>query len=156
MEKSSLILLFLALTFFACEKANLNAGEASLEGTWNVNSIFSAYGERTELGINVEESIQEEGNLGAFNFSETTVDASYTRLDTLYKIASSWELKRDKISEGFFKVEQYTLCTDDQSFICEFGDQTKDAERNATQIRLIFETTEIGAYEQFVLKLEKE
>ena len=69
---------------------------------------------------------------------------------------NAWELKRDKINESFFKVEQYTLCTENQNFICEFGDQTKDAERNATQLRLIFDTNEIGDYEQFILNLEKQ
>ena len=156
MYKSFFLLLLLSFTFSACEKVNIKAGEASLEGVWMTTNITSAYGERTKSGISIEENTQEEGNLGTFTFSETEVVANYTRLDTLYEITSSWKLKRDKVNEGFFKVEQYTLCTESQNFICEFGDQTKDAEHNATKLRLIFETTEIGVYKQFVMELEKE
>jgi len=156
MQRPTLVILFLFLLFTACEKVNIKAGEQSLEGNWAVMNITTLYGERSDLGITVQENFEENGSLGAFNFSERKVIAEYTRLDTLYDIASIWELKRDKINEGFFKVEQYTLCLEDQNFICKFGDQTKNAERDATRVRLLFETTEMGAYEQFILELEKE
>lgn len=157
MQRSLSLLILFSLTFLtACEKANIKAGERSLEGDWLVTNINSAFGERTANGISIAESTEESGVLGSFVFSENEVVSSYTRLDTLYENTSTWQLQREKVNEGFFKVERYTLVLENQIFTCEFGDQTKNAERNATQLRLIFETTNIGAHEQFILTLEKE
>jgi len=142
--------------FVGCEKANIKAGETSLKGTWIVTKINTAYGSRTDLGTNTTQNIEESGTLGQFEFMEDHLLATYTRVDTTYELDTSWELKRDKVNEGFFRVERYSLCLNEQIFQCQFGDETKDAERNANEVRLIFETDDIGFYQQFVLFLEKE
>lgn len=156
MKRSIFILICITFFLSACEKSNLKAGRTSLNGTWNVTKIITTYGERRDLGIDNQEDTEETGDLGQFEFTENELTANYTRVDTLRSIESSWELERDKVNAGFFKVEQYTLVLDEESFKCEFGDETKDAERNAIRMRLIFETMEIGAYEQYILELEKE
>ena len=49
---------------------------------------------------------------------------------------TTWSLIRDLVNSGFVKVERYTLDFDALSFVCAFGDETSDAEKNATDIRL--------------------
>lgn len=154
-----ILLVFAALSILlacACEKANIRAGEASLEGTWDVVEILSSYGERMELGIGQTEDFRETGFAGTFEFSEEEVRYSYTRLDTLYVNNDTWQLERERVNAGFVRVEQYTLQLGNDSFQCAFGDETKNAERDATEVLLIMETQEVGPYQRVELKLEKQ
>lgn len=146
----------LLLILTACEKQNLKRAEKSLIGTWQVNKIYSAYGERMELGTQTNEEITEEDELGIFIFNEKTVDYNYTRLDTVYEGNSDWVLNRKKINSGFTKIEVYSLTLDDKTYICSFGDETKNAEKNATEIALLFDSTEIGPYTSIMFWLTKQ
>ena len=144
------------LTLGACQKANLRAGETSLQGDWRVTEIISISGERLASGIvNSTDSI-EMGTLGNFRFSEEEVSYTYTRLDSLYEGTTAWELERERVNEGFVRVEKYRLLLEQGIFDCAFGDETSDAERDATKVRLVLETTEIGPFDRFELLLEKE
>jgi len=146
-------LLFLA----ACAKQNLRNAEKSLKGDWTITQIYSAEGERFENGgVSTSDEQTEMGDLGEFSFTDGEMTYSFTRLDSLHEGSSSWTLNRQRVNSGFVRVEMYTLTTDDYDYICEFGDQTSDAEKNATEVRLIFETEGIGAYSTFHLELEKE
>lgn len=140
----------------ACAKQNLRNAEKSLNGDWVVTEIYSAEGERTTGGINITDEQTETGDLGDFSFTDDEVTYNFTRLDSLYEGNSAWTLNRERVREGFVRVEMYTLTTNDYDFVCEFGDQTSDAEKNATEVRLIFETEGLGAYSMFQLELEKE
>lgn len=156
MSKLPLYCLLLLLSFSTCQKQNLNRAEKSLEGTWKVTKIYTAYGEKKELGTQTNEEFTEEGNLGVFTFGETEVDYSYTRLDTLYEGNSKWNLTREKVNAGFTNAEQYTLKFDNQNYICRFGDETKDAEKNATELSLKFETDTVGPYSSVIFWLVKD
>ena len=152
-----LLSLLIPLLFLsACAKQNLRNAEASLKGDWKVTEIYSAEGEQVSGGINITNQQTETGDLGEFTFTDDDVTYSFTRLDSLYEGSSTWILNRERVNSGFVRVEKYTLETNDYDFICEFGDQTSDAEKNATEVRLIFETEGIGAYLMFQLELEKE
>jgi len=148
--------IILLITFTACKKQNLNRAEKSLNGTWEVNKIYSAYGERMDLGTQTNEEITEEGDLGKFIFNETSVDYNYTRLDTAYKGSSDWVINRDKINAGFTKVEVYSLTVDNKTYTCRFGNETKNAEKNATEIMLEFDTNEKGPYTSTMFWLKKQ
>lgn len=101
------LLLLSTVLFVGCEKANIKAGEMSLKGAWVVTKIYTAYGNRTDLGVSVEQMIEESGVLGHFEFTENNLLANYTGVDTTYELDSSWKLKRHKVNEGFFKIELY-------------------------------------------------
>lgn len=143
------------LVFSSCEKQNLRNAEDSLVGTWSVTEIFSATGERTTNGISITNEETETGDLGTFTFTEEQLDYTFTRQGTTASGNANWTLERTKENSGFTKVEVYTLSFEDFVFDCAFGDETSDAENNAVEVRLTFETVEVGDYETFVLFLEK-
>jgi len=160
MYKSKLIvtiswLFIITIASTGCKKQNLKNAEKSLDGDWKVEQINSSFGERSSSGIATTTSFNEEGDLGNFEFNDETLDYKFTRLDTLYEANSSWTLSREKVNAGFTKAEQYTLQLNEYDFICVFGDATKNAEKKATEIKLFFETTEVGPYHSFELKLSK-
>ncbi|MEM1328022.1 MAG: hypothetical protein AAGI23_18830 [Bacteroidota bacterium] len=154
----TLLFLISGIFFFtACDKINLNNAEDSLEGDWQVVRMEQTIGERVELGVQVDSFLEFTGQLGAFSFQEEVVSYTFSVGDSVYQaMAIPWTLTREKRSEGFGRVEQYTLSTPELVARCEFGDQTSDAEQNATQVLLIWQTEAIGAYEMVTLYLEKE
>jgi len=156
MRRSLLILSILLFVFSACEKQNIKRAEKSLAGNWTVTKIYTAYGEKMELGTQTNKEFTEEGDLGTFAFNKSTVDYNYTRLDTLNESNNDWELIREKVNAGFTNAEQYILIIDTTKYICRFGDETKDAEKKATDIILEYETTAIGPYTSIMFWLEKQ
>lgn len=147
----NLLSLLIPLLFLsACAKQNLRNAEKSLKGDWTVTKIYSDEGQNSVAGVT------ETGDLGEFTFTNDEMTYSFTRLDSLYEGSSTWALSRERVNSGFTRVEVYTLETDDYDFVCEFGDQTSDAEQNATEARLIFETEGLSAYSMFQLELKKE
>jgi len=147
--------MFCLIMFTSCEKQNIKNAEKSLTGSWKVHTIHTMLGNRTELGIQTAQSFTNEGELGQFIFNDEILNYTFTRLDTLYENETSWNLSREKINAGFTEAEQYTLAIKEYNFICAFGDETKDAEKNATELTLFFETKTIGSYQAFELKLSK-
>ena len=154
--KNTIILLCSCLLSACATTSNLNQAKKSLQGTWKVNKIYSAYGQRVANGISTDEEHTETGNLGTFNFGENQVTYQFTRRDTAYNATSSWILNRTKVNQGFTQVEVYLLDLTTYDFVCQFGDQTSDAERNATKVRLIYETPDVGYYQTFQLEMEKQ
>ncbi|HZF99632.1 MAG TPA: hypothetical protein VEY71_01455 [Chitinophagales bacterium] len=84
----------------------------------------------------------ENGELGFMTFSENAVEYAYTRLSETYDSTETWVLNREKVNEGFFKVEKYTLTIGDRDYDCTFGDATSVSEKNADILTLSYETTE--------------
>lgn len=149
--------LWLLLPFFLIQcKSDLRQAEDSLSGTWTVIKIISSYGTRTANGTSYKDQITEEGDLGLFVFTEEQVDYRFTRRDTLTAEVSSWALNREKVQEGFTQVERYTLELDKASYRCDFGDGTSDAEKDARDMVLTFETTALGPFTEYSLFLEKD
>ena len=157
--KSAKQISFLTIAFLfliACQKQNLNSANNSLIGNWQVVEIYNAIGEKTDSGTSTTESFSEEGDLGNFVFNENTVAYNYTKSNEYFVNNEEWNLERTKQNQGFHKVEQYFLTIGIQQYRCRFGDETSDAEKDATAIQLEFESTAIGPWETYILFLEKE
>ena len=148
--------MLLVLILVSCKKKDLRTAKDALEGTWKVTEIFSATGMRMTNGIDITNEETETGDLGDFVFTSDQVDYVFTRQGVEQRGNVDWTLTREKVNSGFTKVEVYTLSFDDFIFDCAFGDQTSDAEKNATDIKLTFETEAIGDYSTFVLTMKKE
>lgn len=146
----TLIILFSLLVVSACQEDDLSQGVNSLRGAWQVRQAVSIYGE----GDNAR--VDEAGNLGWFNFDGDTLRFEYTRNDTLYRGSERWQLYRDRENQGFVKVNVFTLKIEDyDTFVCEFGNQTRNAEKNATSITLRHEPELMGQDTWFELSLTK-
>jgi len=121
------IILFSVFLFsiLSCQKDKENA-EASLVGSWTINNIYNNSGSSTT------------GTLGTFVFKTNgTVNYSFRNNGSNIQNNTTWTLSRELVNAGFVKVEKYTLMLGDgKAFITEFGDQTSNAEKNATEIRL--------------------
>lgn len=155
-EKNISHWLCLMLLLIAACKSDLKHGQESLEGRWVVSKIISTYGEKLELGTTISETVEEEGVLGTFTFSEEELDYSYTRRDTLYNKQANWSLSENKVQEGFFKVPEYTLTIEEEDWIVDFEDGTSDATRKARAVVLSRATTSVGPYQNIQLFLSKE
>lgn len=147
--------LALVLLLISCSK-DLDQGIDSLRGTWQVTYIKSSYGEFFTNGFDTNEVLEEEGDLGTFIFNEKTVDFDFIRNDTLYAGTALWKLDLEKVREGFFRSNAFTLTLEDNfDFEAQFGDATKNAEKNATALSLVdFPTQGFGvAIEMDLIKL---
>lgn len=158
MKASTTFLLFISLLtsliFISCNNDEVQA-ENSLEGLWEINRINSRYGTFTANSFNPTETVSDSGQLGTFLFGEETVDYSFMRNDSLFTGDGSWTLDLEKVNAGFFKVNQFTLSIEDQFlFDVTFEDDTKNAEKKATNITLV-ETPTNGFGVSIELFLEK-
>ncbi|MGB0839078.1 MAG: hypothetical protein ACPGXL_03000 [Chitinophagales bacterium] len=127
-------ILLLSLCFIQCNRDATQA-TASIEGTWDVMTITSYYGDFSDSGFNPTETIEEAGNLGSFEFTENTVDFEFSRNDTLFSGSSIWDLNMERVNAGFVKVPEFTLTIEEQFlFIVAFEDETKNAEKDAMEI----------------------
>ena len=71
--------------------------------------------------------------MGTFFFSRDSVDFDFTRNDTLFLGRAAWDLEVEKVREGFFRVNAYTLTIGEQFlFKVDFEDSTRNSEKNAT------------------------
>ncbi|MEL7531942.1 MAG: hypothetical protein AAFN10_11565 [Bacteroidota bacterium] len=130
-----LLVIFVLPILFSCNRNQIQA-ENSLEGDWTVVAINSYYGNFDSLSFDVNETIEESGNLGSFSFSERTVDFSFTRNDTLFSANTNWTLSAAKVNAGFFRVPAFSLELEDEyAFDVSFEDETKNAERDAANVR---------------------
>ncbi|KQC30532.1 hypothetical protein [Flagellimonas eckloniae] len=124
------------LLFLSCSK-DLEQGRESLIGTWKVTYIKSSYGEFFTNGAGSTEVLEEDGDLGTFIFNETTVDFDFVRNDTLYAGSALWNLDLEKIRSGFFRENSFTLSIEENFiFDAQFGNATRNAEKNATTLSL--------------------
>ncbi len=147
--------LILSLALTSCQKPVVKA-QKSLEGEWDVVGIISTYGEVVTNGFISSYDVQETGALGEFNFQENTVTYSFTRNDTLYSGTTPWNVDHDKVNSGFVRVDQFTLTLDNEYvFDVAFGDQTNNAEKNATEVAFSEDPTALGWNVRIDLSLEK-
>ncbi len=139
---------------FSCNRNQIQA-ENSLEGNWTVVAITSYYGDFDGTSFNVEETIEESGNLGSFIFAENRLVFNFTRNDTFFGGTAPWTLSADKVREGFFRVPEFVLDIEDSfSFDVQFEDETKNAERDAENVR--FTSPEADSRELIIeMSLEK-
>ena len=127
----------------------------SIRGTWEVTSITSIYGQFVENGFNPSETITETGALGFFNFSNDAVAFEFTRNDTLYSGNDIWSITSEKVNAGFTQETKYNLIIENHFlFEVNFGDGTKNSERNAESATFI-ESPDIGFGALIELELEK-
>lgn len=157
--KIRFLIITIALLFLACNKDEVQA-ERSLEGVWDITAIDSEYGEFTQsqFGSSFDsyDSISEYGLLGTFNFSETTVDYEFIRNDTMYSGNETWNLELEKVNSGFTRVNEFTLNIENQFlFDVSFGDETKNAEKNATSLTFLESPSESGYAVRLQISLEK-
>ena len=141
----------------SCSSDNEDEAIRSIRGNWDVKEIYSAYGERKELGLAVSWDTTELVSDGFFNFSaEDKASFSYSRLDTVYASTNlDWVLTRERVNCGFTQCDVYYIDLEGKTFECQFGDQTDDAHIDAVLVRLIEETEVIGPYRQVIYTLEK-
>lgn len=130
---NSLWLLFIPLMFATCTKEQLQHAGNSVQGTWNVIEIKSIYYDGGRPTV-----IEEDGLLGNFNFMADSVSFEFTRNDTLYAGNSAWDLKLEKVNDGFYKRSVYTLTIEDQfAFDVTFEDGTTWSEKDAQQMTFL-------------------
>lgn len=130
--KTYLLLVAIACLLFASCKKDERQAQQSLQGKWKVTAIESNYGDFSEGGYAVDTSISESGKLGTFNFSEDQVDYEFTRRDTLYSGSRAWQLRAEKVNDGFVRVLQFTLTVENEfTFDVQFEDATKNSEKKA-------------------------
>ncbi len=148
---------FLTLSLSSCSSDNESEALKSIRGTWDIKEIYSAYGERQELGLAIDWDTTQVLDSGFFNFSADNKGSfSFIRLDTSYASTNlDWNLTRERLNCGFTQCDFYTIDMEGVIFECQFGDQTDDAHINATEMRLIEESTELGPYRQIIYFLEK-
>jgi len=125
---------YCTLTFLglisAC-KTDEEQARDSVEGEWRVTET------RTYFLDDSAPPITEQGLLGQFIFDQDSVTFGFSRNDTLYQGADRWYLTSEKVNQGFFRVNEFTLVIENHfTFRCRFEDETKNAEKDATQITL--------------------
>ncbi|MEM6345055.1 MAG: hypothetical protein AAF927_14285 [Bacteroidota bacterium] len=141
-----LLLGILALPLLVSCNRNQIQAENSLEGNWTVVAINSYYGDFGPNTFNVEETIEESGSLGTFNFTEERLTFSFTRNDTLFAASTPWTLSADKVREGFFRVPAFALSIENSfDFDVQFENETKNAERDADNVRFVSNLEEDSA-----------
>ncbi len=129
-------LLLVSLMLIACVKDEKQASN-SIEGLWQVNEMITIYA-YDNGGFLDEDVVEEQGDLGSFDFGENIVDYEFIRNDTLFSGQENWTLSTERVNEGFIRVTKFTLKVGERfEFDVAFGDQTKNAEKNATEMRLI-------------------
>jgi len=146
----------LACTFVSCAKSDIRQGEKSIVGIWNVVELRIGEGERTELGSSIDSEAIYTEDLELFHFTEDKVTWTFEPGDTLIINNEDWILSSRKENSGFTKVTVFTLAMAQYDFDCVFEDDTKNAEKNAENISLHFETDGIGPFSTIDIKLEKE
>jgi hypothetical protein len=128
------VFVFVCSLLFSC-KRDLKQGQKSLEGHWEIDEIISYY---PQGDANAQERVEERASLlGYFTFSEDGLVYEYMRNDTLYSETTTWQLETEKVNSGFTKVRVFTLVlANGQTYECIYGDQTKNAEKDANEITL--------------------
>lgn len=116
----------------ACE-SDLEQATDSLSGHWEIETIVSYYPDAN--GHQWVE--QRNGVFGHFTFTDDDVSYEYIRNDTMYTDTTSWNLTSKKVNAGFSKIREFTLVIGNgEVYECLFEDQTKNAEKKASQVTL--------------------
>lgn len=153
--KSELFSIIIGFLLFASCQKDQKQAQRSLEGTWNVTAIESNYGDFSEAQVVIDSSAYEQGNLGTFRFGESEFEFEFEGNDSLHQGSGKWLLNAQKVNEGFVRVNQFTLILVDMiQFDVQFGDATKNAEKNA-KTAIFSQEEQSGSRVQVVLWLEK-
>ncbi len=145
------VILLVLIMASACKEDDTSQGVNSLQGVWQVNEVISIYNNSGN------DRVDETGNLGEFIFDGDTLRFEYTRNDTLYQGVERWQLQNTQENQGFTRVDVFTLTIENhETFVCEFGDQTRNSEKNATNITLRRESEESSRNPWFELSLNKQ
>lgn len=143
-----------SIFFQSCKKDEVQAAE-SIEGSWDIVEINSNYGEYAGGGWIPSDEVRDSGELGTFDFGSEAATYNFNRNDTLYTGSGQWDIRSEKVNEGFTRVPRFTLTIQDHFlFDVTFGDQTSNAEKKATKA-VFTETPANGSGVQIELKLEK-
>ena len=127
----------LIILLTSCTKDIVHA-ERSVRGEWKVTFIQSFYGTFTETSFNADDSVEETGDLGTFNFTTDSVTFNYTRNDTLYTGTRAWDLASERVNAGFNRVTEYTLTIEDEFvFGVQFENGTKNSHKNAESMEWV-------------------
>ncbi len=156
--KFSSLFLALSMIFMACSSSgSVDDAVKSVTGEWKIKEIYSAYGQQVNLGLSIDFDTTEVVTDGTFNFNSNGIASYYyNRLDTLYAAGElDWSLTKESQDCGFTPCDLYLLSLDTRTYECQFGDETSDAHIDATEIRLISETRQMGPYRQIIFFLEK-
>ena len=99
-ERAFINIFCLALIFSStsCTSIYLGHAKKSLQGTWNVTSIYSQQKDRS--GPRKDGKHKESGDLGFFKFSEKEVSYSYKRINKNYRDTFPWTLTEKKVANG--------------------------------------------------------
>lgn len=153
----AVVLILFATKLTSCTEEEIEAKE-SVIGEWKVTSIESLYGVFTTNGHNGLTPVNEAGNLGFFNFSESgELTYSFTRNDTLYQNTTEWKLHSTKERVGFNNVTKHKLdVAGFLNFEVMFGDGTKNSARNASEIELTNWPNSPGRGVAIILVLSKQ
>jgi hypothetical protein len=130
---SSILILTLTIIclFPACRSDELQ-GQMSLEGSWDIVRQTTFYGEFSPTSFNATETVTSSGG-GNFNFTQSSVSYMYGRDSTTYIGTGEWSMEMEKVREGFFRSNQFTLNFDNKYwFEVTFGDDTHNSEKDAT------------------------
>lgn len=153
---SRLLILGFITFMVSCGNNDLSEAQNSLNGEWAVISINTRMGEQLENGQTVDLDTTDLLATGSFLFEENGIgDFSYNTLGVSYNLSDRWSLSQTKVNCGFTNCDQYAISFDSQNYICEFGDQTSNAHKNATDIRLINTVLSGSGYTTTTLSLEK-
>ncbi len=120
----------------------MQQAEKSLIGNWEVYEIISESGEYIiEKGsvktIGEIRRNEQTGKIGSFTFSDNKVRYNFKSDGEMYLGKSPWKLDLTQVNQGFFKVNKWILTVgDNYIFDVQFGNSTKNAEKNARMIQL--------------------
>jgi len=132
--KYFIILAILPLLLTSCISNSFRDAKKSLEGSWEVNEIFSD--EKDRSGLLRDGRHRAIGNLGTFTFSENDVTYNYTRLEQKISDKSTWKLTSEQVPMGFFVGTIYTLYLKDRTYKVRFGGSTHRSEVNTRELTL--------------------
>ena len=127
--KKLFILIFVCL-ILGCNKASLRNADTSLQGNWTATEAAQYSGLIGNITLDTDPLV--------LIFADETVSYFlYTLNDPIDGEDAAYRLRRSKRNAGFTQEEVFTLTIEGVDYEVQFGDQTSDAEQNATRIRLV-------------------
>lgn len=135
--------LFFLVLLSSCMSKSDSASE-SLQGVWNVTKISQTVDGTTD---------SQDGMLGTFEFTQTTVDYSYQFNGVTEANDFEYQLDITRENAGFTKVDRFDIIGE-ENFRVRFGDQTSDAHENADMMVLerVLVTDSLSLDQRFILE----
>lgn len=135
--------LFFLVLLSSCMSKSDSASE-SLQGVWNVTKISQTVDGTTD---------SQDGMLGTFEFTQTTVDYSYQFNGVTEANDFEYQLDITRENAGFTNVDRFDI-VGEENFRVRFGDQTSDAYENADMMVLerVLVTDSLSLDQRFILE----